>query len=85
MRGPGKERLMVCESCGAEFHACNERQGAVLCRKCQNRKYKMQYKMRKALQPSNHALSVVAAQARAAHMTYGQYVATMGGRICLTQ
>ena len=76
MRGKGQGRSAVCEGCGAEFPVKNRRSGPVLCPQCRNQQYKRarMERLRRNSTQSNQAIASVAAQAREAHMSYGQYV-----------
>ena len=76
MRGKSKARRVVCESCGLEFPAKYRRMGPVLCPRCREAQTRNNARTRKA-KANNTELAAVAARAREAHMTYGQYVASM--------
>ena len=81
LRGKGQERIAVCEGCGVEFPVKNRRSGPTLCPRCRNQQYKRARKerLRRNSSQSNQAIAGVAAQAREAHMSYGQYVAERNG------
>lgn len=79
MRGNGKERRLVCECCGEGFPAKNQRQGDILCPKCRARAAKQKARMKDKTAGVNMELTSVAARARQARMTYGQYVASLRG------
>lgn len=76
MRGKSKAQRMVCEGCGLEFPVKYRRLGPVLCPRCREAQTRKNARTRKA-KPANTELTAVAARAHEAHMTYGQYVASM--------
>lgn len=82
MRAKGQEQRVACEGCGQEFPAKNRRSGPTLCPRCRNQQYKRARteRLRRNSTQSTQAIAGVAAQAREAHMSYGQYVAAMGGK-----
>lgn len=67
-------KQVVCEACGAAFIAKYQRRGRVYCPKCRIR-HRGPSRKQKPVKAENQALVTTALEARAAHMTYGQYVA----------